>query len=101
MTEPGIYHSTYVDVPDDEESPVGTDEWNRSHNIGPGTITEDMLAPGVIISGPVGATGATGEPGTRWYTGHGVPLDANGHNGDFYLNLDTGDIYDKVSGTWF
>jgi hypothetical protein len=43
----GIYHSTHVDTPDDEESPVGSDEWNAGHVIEDGSITAAKLAAGV------------------------------------------------------
>jgi hypothetical protein len=96
-----IRHSTIVAVPDDPAYPVGTDEWNDPHVIDDETITAEMLAPGVVISGPTGATGPTGVPGNRWYTGVGLPSDGVGNDDDLYLNASNGDIYQKVSGTWF
>lgn len=32
--------------------------------------------------------------------GEGVPDDANGNNGDIYIDLSTGDVYQKTSNTW-
>jgi hypothetical protein len=49
--------------------------------------------------GPVGPMGPVGE-GTRWYNGSGVPSNELGINGDFYLDLLSGNIYNKVSGFW-
>ena len=100
----GIRHSTHVDVPDDGTSPVGTDEWNDPHVIDDGTITQEMLAPGVALSGPTGATGAAGlngKDGVQWLVGSSAPNDADGQNGDFYLNVLTGDLYQKASDSWF
>jgi hypothetical protein len=49
--------------------------------------------------GPVGPMGPAGE-GTRWYNGSGLPSSELGINGDFYLDLLSGNIYYKVSGFW-
>lgn len=97
----GIRHSTYVTVPDDPAYPVGTDEWNDPHVIDDETITVEMLAPGVVISGPTGATGLMGPPGNRWYADAGPPSDLVGSNDDFYFNISNGDIYQKAGGTWY
>lgn len=51
-------------------------------------------------TGSTGATGATGAAGSVWYTGTGAPASALGVNGDFYLNLLSGDVYGKYSGSW-
>jgi hypothetical protein len=59
------------------------------------------------LKGPAGNPGAPGDPGAHgangatWTSGAGVPLDANGNNGDFYMNETTGDVYKKAAGTWF
>lgn len=58
--------------------------------------------------GATGATGATGETGATgatgamsvWYNGTGVPSDATGTNGDYYVNTANGDYYTKAAGTW-
>ncbi|MHA7872712.1 MAG: hypothetical protein ACX939_10210, partial [Hyphococcus sp.] len=38
--------------------------------------------------------------GREIVSGNGVPNDANGEDGDTYLNRDTSDLYAKVGGTW-
>ena len=45
-------------------------------------------------------TSGGGGSGTTWYTGHGLPSPSLGINGDFYLDLDTGNIYQKIGGVW-
>lgn len=35
-----------------------------------------------------------------WLDGSGVPDNATGNNGDYYLNDDNGDVYNKVIGSW-
>jgi hypothetical protein len=62
-------------------------------------LGQDQGPPGP--PGPTGATGATGTPGAAWLTGDGPPSDMVGVNGDLYLDVLTGDVYDKVGGTWF
>jgi hypothetical protein len=60
-------------------------------------------------AGPAGATGATGATGSQgpagangatWRNGTGVPSSSLGSNGDFYLDLDNSDVYNKISGSW-
>lgn len=51
-------------------------------------------------TGSTGSTGAAGVNGSTWYENAGVPGSGTGVNGDFYLNISTGDVYQKVSGTW-
>ena len=41
-----------------------------------------------------GDKGDKGDPGTRWFDGHGPPeFLPDAKEGDFYLDLDTGKIY--------
>jgi hypothetical protein len=40
-----------------------------------------------------GIAGAAG--GAEWFSGSGLPLQTLGKNGDFYLNADNGDVYQK------
>ncbi|MBQ9786215.1 MAG: hypothetical protein IJW25_01990, partial [Clostridia bacterium] len=47
-----------------------------------------------------GETGAAGVDGTLWLTGSAAPIDAQGKNGDLYLNITTYDIYLKSNGGW-
>jgi hypothetical protein len=42
----------------------------------------------------------SGSGGGTWYSGAGTPSSGTGANGDFYLNTNNGDVYQKVSGTW-
>ncbi len=48
----------------------------------------------------VKGTGSTGASGTKWFNGDGVPDDAMGHNGDFYLDNETGNYYTRTAGSW-
>ena len=53
--------------------------------------------------GPAGVAGSQGNPGVNgstWYEGSGIPSSGLGFNGDYYLRTITGDIYQKISGTW-
>ena len=44
---------------------------------------------------------STSNLGSKWYTGSGVPAPAIGRTGDFYLDADVGDFYEKVNfNTW-
>lgn len=57
------------------------------------------------FAGPAGATGSTGPTGPQgipavWRTGTGVPSNALGVNGDYYLDDDTGDVYTKSGGVY-
>ena len=47
-----------------------------------------------------GIQGEAGPAGSTWRYGAGVPDDAVGNNGDFYLDTNTGDIYAKATGAY-
>lgn len=61
------------------------------------------------LRGPTGAAGANGTngtngtngaPGSVWYNGSGVPSNTLGVDGDYYLDNATGNVYNKVAGSW-
>lgn len=47
-----------------------------------------------------GDTGLPGPSGSAWFNGTGVPLAIIGNDGDYYLNTDNSDVYEKQSGSW-
>jgi len=47
-----------------------------------------------------GATGQTGAAGSVWRNGNGVPSNAVGANGDYYLDDLTGDVYVRSGGVY-
>lgn len=51
-------------------------------------------------AGTNGVNGAPGTPGTVWRNAAGVPSDALGVNGDYYLNSTNGDYYLKIAGAY-
>jgi hypothetical protein len=54
-------------------------------------------------AGPAGATGAAGADGVDgsvWWNGTGAPDSGVGVEGDYYLDVDNGDVYNKISGSW-
>ena len=44
--------------------------------------------------------GTQGPPGSWWYQGTGTPDPSLGRDGDFYLDVGTGDIYQRSAGAW-
>lgn len=54
----------------------------------------NLLIQGSGPQGPQGAAGAS------ILTGAGAPSDANGVDGDFYVNSSNADFYQKAGGTW-
>jgi len=52
------------------------------------------------LTGATGLSGTNGTNGTTWYFGSATPLSGDGVNGDFYLNTNTDDVYNKSSNTW-
>lgn len=50
--------------------------------------------------GPAGPQGLQGNPGSVWRTGNGVPSNALGINGDYYLDDLTDDVYLRAAGTY-
>tara|TARA_R110001632_G_scaffold46491_1_gene118097 strand:+ start:736 stop:1890 length:1155 start_codon:yes stop_codon:yes gene_type:complete len=51
-------------------------------------------------NGANGAPGSNGTDGNRWFSGNGVPNNAIGNQGDYYLDGLTGDIYIKTGLGW-
>lgn len=50
--------------------------------------------------GAAGAAGAAGAPGSVWRDGAGVPSNALGINGDYYLRDSNGDVYLRTAGVY-
>ena len=61
---------------------------------------DDALTGPQGPAGNDGADGSDGVDGNRWLDGSGVPSNGLGNDGDYYLNNDNGDTYEKASGTW-
>lgn len=53
-----------------------------------------------IGSGGGGGTGPAGAPGSVWRDGAGVPSNALGIDGDYYLRDTTGDVYLRTAGAY-
>lgn len=51
-------------------------------------------------NGSNGTNGTNGAPGSVWREGSGVPSNSLGSDGDFYLDGDTGNVYQRASGTY-
>ena len=51
------------------------------------------------IRGATGAAGANGLNGSTWYDGSGAPVTLHA-NGDYYLDVGTGNFYKQTSGAW-
>ena len=56
--------------------------------------------PLIAALGTRGRQGNPGPAGTTWHTGPGVPNNAVGIDGDFYLRTSNGDLYQKSGGVW-
>jgi hypothetical protein len=65
----------------------------------PATVTQSDLEV-YKVDAIRGDTGLPGPSGSVWYNGSGVPLVITGENGDYYLNTDNSDVYEKQSGSW-
>jgi hypothetical protein len=48
-------------------------------------------------TGPAGLQGIAGADGTKWFSSSGAPSAEIGGLSDYYLNLNTGDVWKKVS----
>lgn len=73
------------------------------------SIVRSVRAGPTGATGPAGAAGATGPAGTNgtngtspaWLSGSGTPAGGLGAVGDWYLNEDNGDVYEKTgASTW-
>jgi hypothetical protein len=57
-------------------------------------------SPTSNLTGPAGPQGLPGTNGATWYNGTGAPLSNLGTSRDFYLDLVSGDVYNKNATTW-
>ena len=48
----------------------------------------------------LGTPGEDGAPGSVWYTSNGPPDPGGGVDNDQTLDVDSGDVYTKITGTW-
>lgn len=55
---------------------------------------------GVSAQGSQGQQGNPGQNGASVYTGNGEPASGRGHVGDTYIDLNTGEIYNKTENGW-
>lgn len=54
----------------------------------------------IITALTIDSIGIPGAPGSKWYNGTDNPISSLGNNGDYYLKNTTGDIFQKVVGSW-
>lgn len=50
--------------------------------------------------GLVGPKGNDGAPGSKWYDGVSIPCNVLGIDGDYYIDITTGDLFSKRMGNW-
>jgi hypothetical protein len=62
-----------------------------------GSFLEVEIPASTMAVGPAGLDGAAG---WEWRFGSTVPLSGLGDDGDVYLRTTTGDLYQKITGTW-
>ncbi len=100
-------------VKDYKKGTVVTDELIDNHvrRLSPSTATLHEAICCVAESGgggqgTEGPRGAPGLPGTdgvngaKWFNGAGAPAGPTGADGDYYLDTNNGDVYEKGGGTW-
>lgn len=89
-----------TDVVKGDEVIVSTPVQPPLGGIGGRLVIQLDVEDGEPTQGPPGAPGAAGTNGSIWHTGSGVPAGGTGVNGDYYLNLTNGDVYQKSAGAW-
>jgi uncharacterized repeat protein (TIGR02543 family) len=69
-----------------------------------GTIDTEIPATGANgqdgAKGDKGDKGDNGQDGATWLSGTGIPAEATGKNGDFYIDTATWSVYAKANGAW-
>lgn len=81
-----------------DDSPITWSAITTGGPQGPQGIQGIPGTPGT--PGTPGANGTNGAPGSVWREGAGVPSNSLGINGDFYLDGNTGNVYERVSGSY-
>lgn len=93
----GALNDLYLNITNGDVYKRGASTWGSPV----GNIKGSAGANGADgADGSNGSDGADGAPGSAWFEGSGVPSDGSGINGDFYLNISNGDVYQKAGGTW-
>lgn len=102
--EPGTYHLVVSKAPREptglfaELSPL-TDAIDVTIGaVGPAGPPGPAGEPG--LSGPEGPPGPEGPRGATWTSGKGEPDPRAGRDGDFHLDVATGDVYQKLGQLW-
>lgn len=79
-------------------------DWALDTQVGAGLgdVYEKTGASTWTLRGNIrGPTGPTGPAGELWFSGNGAPAGGTGVQGDWYLDHDTGDVYEKTGvATW-
>ena len=66
-------------------------------------IAQEILMNAIKLDGlvgPEGPQGQAGVDGATWLSGTGIPDVGTGNEGDFYYDLDNGEIFLKTEGVW-
>lgn len=63
-------------------------------------LPKDDATNWVEFSSPKGTPGTDGTNGAKWFIEPTLPDDAVGVNGDCYLNINSGNVYQKENDTW-
>ena len=86
----GIDGDYYLDVANGDVYQKATGSWSSIGNIKGATGA----------AGSNGTNGTNGAPGSVWYEGSGAPSGGTGIDGDYYLDVANGDVYQKATGSW-
>ncbi|MDX1814228.1 MAG: hypothetical protein R3319_05505, partial [Candidatus Bathyarchaeia archaeon] len=79
----------------------GSSLWQGFVNVDTGAFSGWTFISGSTPSAvELGSAYSSGTAGSVWWSGTGAPSPSLGEDGDYYLNLDNGDVYNKVSDSW-
>lgn len=60
----------------------------------------DADSGSIKIAGVCTFTDPDCQPGAHWFDGGGAPSDLFGLDGDYYLDVDSGNVWRKDGGSW-
>ena len=93
---------TITNVPESEEGESYTLVCARDEYMNARTASISVVAGETTTVDPVELDPSSHDPyeSTAWHTDSGPPTSELGEDGDFYLDLDNGDVWQKVAGVW-
>lgn len=110
QVQPLTWNVPIADKNSGNPTPEFQKKWRRIQDLvgGIGALSGDAVTKSyvdcadkhILYAAQTYANNLVAGGGAHWYSGYGIPSSSLGVNGDFYLDFNTGNVYEKESGSW-